>query len=350
MVDIVLKNHTDVFLRGLVLRGSASGTHMEVVGLDEGTIIDLTQIERRRRIDAWCQAAPMLLPNLSVRFDGPSPPTGNLAHVSLKGGGAWLIQSSPADVYYQAPKSRTEAPDRIALCVQVHGSTVITHNRIELNMTEGDVSVIDEKLDFTLSSSRKSTILIVQLPRPLVQAKAPYLDNFIANKLHKENSATAFLRDVLMSVLKNGPGIAEDRKESVLLSIIYALISSFDYKEHNDARRHIGRISAALAYLDANLRDWDLTATEVARAQVISRRRLDQIMIDATGLSISEHIWAKRLESASKDLIESHNKYNSVTDIAFDNGFKNSAHFARLFKKAYGMPPSQWRRLKSREC
>jgi AraC-like DNA-binding protein len=34
---------------------------------------------------------------------------------------------------------------------------------------------------------------------------------------------------------------------------------------------------------------------------------------------------------------------DSVNDIAFKSGFKNTAHFVTVFKDAYGMPPLQYR-------
>src|SRR5690606_33128004 len=49
---------------------------------------------------------------------------------------------------------------------------------------------------------------------------------------------------------------------------------------------------------------------------------------------------ARRLQYA-RFLIETTDQ--SVNDIAFNSGFKNTTHFVRIFKENYGMPPMKYR-------
>ncbi|HEY1413331.1 MAG TPA: helix-turn-helix transcriptional regulator, partial [Rhodopila sp.] len=102
-------------------------------------------------------------------------------------------------------------------------------------------------------------------------------------------------------------------------------------------------VRAALAYIDGSLADPELTATRVADAQTVSRRRLDQIMVEATGGSLSSHIWLRRLEQAASDLRDERFASKTVTQIAFAAGFEDVAHFTRAFKRRYRMPPRDWR-------
>ncbi len=64
------------------------------------------------------------------------------------------------------------------------------------------------------------------------------------------------------------------------------------------------RVRSALAYIEMNLAEGSLTADRVARAQGVSRRRLDQILRGALGVSVTAHIWNRRLEQAAADLID----------------------------------------------
>jgi AraC-like DNA-binding protein len=103
------------------------------------------------------------------------------------------------------------------------------------------------------------------------------------------------------------------------------------------------RVRAALAFIEGSLADPELTATKVADAQAVSRRRLDQIMVEATGESLSSQIWLRRLEQAAADLRDARFAAKTVTQIAFGAGFEDVAHFTRAFKRRYRVPPRDWR-------
>ncbi|HEY5411161.1 MAG TPA: helix-turn-helix transcriptional regulator, partial [Caulobacteraceae bacterium] len=102
---------------------------------------------------------------------------------------------------------------------------------------------------------------------------------------------------------------------------------------------------AAQAFIEVNLGDCDLTAEQVAQAQGISRRRLDQIMSRALGVSVTAQIWNRRLEQAADDLVDPQRRSLTVFQIAFGAGFEDAAHFSRAFKSRFGHAPRAWRAL-----
>jgi AraC family transcriptional regulator, transcriptional activator of pobA len=61
-----------------------------------------------------------------------------------------------------------------------------------------------------------------------------------------------------------------------------------------------------------------------------------------TGKTAQDYIQAKVIDVA-KERIFDHNK--SVSEIAYELGFKYPQHFARLFKKRVGHSPNEYRRL-----
>lgn len=63
-------------------------------------------------------------------------------------------------------------------------------------------------------------------------------------------------------------------------------------------------------------------------------------------MSPGKWIMSARIEYA-RQLIE--NTDDSVNDIAVKSGFKNTAHFIKLFKQTYGAPPLKYRIVKERE-
>jgi AraC-like DNA-binding protein len=55
--------------------------------------------------------------------------------------------------------------------------------------------------------------------------------------------------------------------------------------------------------------------------------------------SLSAWIWEQRLEAAYRAVVAADGQQRSITDIAYSTGFKDLAHFSRMFKAAFGASP-----------
>jgi len=71
----------------------------------------------------------------------------------------------------------------------------------------------------------------------------------------------------------------------------------------------------------------------------ISRAQLHRKLKDMTGIPTSEFIRNIRLEQAARLLKEQ--KLN-IAQVAFEVGFSNQAHFSTVFKKHFGVSPSEF--------
>jgi AraC-like DNA-binding protein len=59
--------------------------------------------------------------------------------------------------------------------------------------------------------------------------------------------------------------------------------------------------------------------------------------------SLSDWIWAQRLDAARRDLCDPALGARSVSQIAFSWGFNDAAHFSRAFRARFGCAPSDLR-------
>jgi AraC-like DNA-binding protein len=66
-------------------------------------------------------------------------------------------------------------------------------------------------------------------------------------------------------------------------------------------------------------------------------------MVLNTGSSLHQYLLNYRISMAI-ELIES--TYGSITDIAYQVGFKDISHFSKYFKKKTGRAPSEFRRMR----
>jgi YesN/AraC family two-component response regulator len=91
--------------------------------------------------------------------------------------------------------------------------------------------------------------------------------------------------------------------------------------------------------LNRNLSDSDFNVEMLTQEVGISRAQLHRKMKEMTGLSTSEFIRNIRLEQAARLLKEQ--KIN-VTQVAYTVGFSNLAHFSTIFRKHFGIAPSEY--------
>ena len=91
--------------------------------------------------------------------------------------------------------------------------------------------------------------------------------------------------------------------------------------------------------INKNLSDSDFNVDMLTPEVGISRAQLHRKMKEMTGISTSEFLRNIRLEQAARLLREQ--KLN-VTQVAYTVGFSNLAHFSTIFRKHFGVAPSEY--------
>ncbi len=91
--------------------------------------------------------------------------------------------------------------------------------------------------------------------------------------------------------------------------------------------------------VNKNLSNSDFNVDMLTQEVGISRAQLHRKMKELTGISTSEFIRNIRLEQAARLLKEQ--KIN-VTQVAYTVGFSNLAHFSTIFRKHFGVSPSEY--------
>src|SRR5690606_34651276 len=88
-------------------------------------------------------------------------------------------------------------------------------------------------------------------------------------------------------------------------------------------------------YLENPSLNVQLLADEVGLSRVQLHRKVKAL----TGVSTSEFIRNIRLKQAEKLLLD---KQTNISQVAYALGFTNQTHFSTLFKKMYGLSPSEY--------
>ena len=131
---------------------------------------------------------------------------------------------------------------------------------------------------------------------------------------------------------------------------MHVLALAFDSAQRNeplaDPVVQRARLRSIKAWLEDHVCDPNLTLEAVAKANAISLRYL-HALFRLEGTSASHWIWNRRLERSYDMLLRSDNDARSLTEIAWDAGFSSSSHFSTMFRRKFGLRPSDVRRRTS---
>ncbi|WGD32209.1 acetamidase/formamidase family protein [Ancylobacter sp. WKF20] len=158
------------------------------------------------------------------------------------------------------------------------------------------------------------------------------------------------LADVLARTVQSGAGaldrLGEAEWETVAQSaaeLLLALTAELATTRADSSSSRAALLQRIYATVERTIGREDLSIAEVARAEGISERYL-QKLFEGTGESFSHYVRERRLQRAWHDLANPAELAVPISEIAYRYGFADSAHFSRLFRERFGLPPRELRR------
>ena len=140
----------------------------------------------------------------------------------------------------------------------------------------------------------------------------------------------------------------ERRTEDVLSDeVICALMAQLivtiirHIEKNDDVILQNSFIEVAVKYIQENYQN-PISLADISDACNVSKVHLSRKFKERTGIGLNEYIVLCRLKKA-RELLLTGDKM-SICEIAFGCGFNDSNYFSWLFKKTYGVTPSQYRK------
>ena len=240
------------------------------------------------------------------------------------------------------PKTTTE---RVVLHLQCRGGSRHSQGSREVDLRPGDLTLCSANHPYALDLRTAHELFVVEFPRKLIASRVDALDDRFLRQVPGCAPGARLLHDFLVSLWRLGDhGDADpewQRGVSSIFADLVALAVNGSSVAEDVAPGGVLR-NKVIALVEARLSDPDLRTAAIADELHVSPRTVQNVFA-AMGTTPSSYVLDQRLKRGAQMLAA--NPDLSITSVAFDLGFNDSAYFARCFRHQFGAAPRTWRRL-----
>lgn len=302
----------------------------------------LSRLRPAQRIAEWERLIPPAFPGLRLSHVAAAAFEGLVKSITIGPIRIWSIQTTAHTV--KAENSLLSEDDAlIAVLIVKEGILKLAQDHSRATLCSGDMAILQNNANFEIRSLADAQVLICTLPQMLAFGRQINLCKLSGATLPHEAPLCSLLRVHVEEALDKSDRYSE-LDCSAWLEAFMALTAGLRSEPSTEVMVRHWRVDAAMQMIEDDIDSPELDAEAISRHQNISRRRLDQLFVRETGLTLASHILEARLLHAASELCNKTQQTRHITDIALDVGFKDSAHFSRAFRRRFDASPSEWRR------
>lgn len=237
-------------------------------------------------------------------------------------------------------------PHLLKLSLQLSGTGLLIQDGREAVLSPGDLAVYDTNRPYTLAFDDDFRAMVLMFPHNLIALPPDEIGQLTAVRMAGDAGLGRVISPFLVQLARNleqvtgGSGLRLAHNALDLLTTMF--VSELGAGGGSARTPNQELLARVRQYIDDNLGDPDLCPTKVAAAHYISARHL-HTLFRAEGTTIAAWIRARRLERCRRDLRDPVHASRSIAALASRWGFLDAAHFSRVFKAAYDVPPSTYR-------
>ncbi len=298
-------------------------------------------VPHRDRQQAWSDVVARAFPGMTVA--APEGISADLARCSLGEVGLARARSDRARV------SRVASPDgdrQLLLHVLNRGSLTLMDGDRSSSGRVGDIIVADTMRPYAIDISAANDCMILVVPIARLGEGAADRD-WHGTVLPADGPNVGFLAHMLRGMWSprtHPGGQADDGNAGELDEDIGGLLAEaarLACSRRVDPLPAVRASHSPIEFALKHLADADLGTASIGDALDLSPRAVQKYFLRHVGATPTAFITARRLERAVSLMTPDDGQ--TITDIAFEVGFNDSAFFTRCFRRRYGVAPSRWR-------
>jgi AraC family transcriptional activator of tynA and feaB len=254
--------------------------------------------------------------------------------------------------YHAADVERTRSHiDRtrqrlFSFVLHLRGRGVFTHYGHNTTLDHGDFTLSDNAEPHHLRLEGPADVIILRCPPEVLTTYMPAPERLCGLRLPAHEGFTSTAAAMMCSLVDQVErGLAPRFHHMIVRNVLEVMATSyamvFDEGVADCSVAGTRRVQAR-CFIEAHLKDPELSPAAVARALEVSPRYL-RMLFAANRETVSGYVLRRRLEECARQLSSSLRRGQTITQIAFATGFNATPHFARAFRRRYGMTPREYR-------
>jgi AraC-like DNA-binding protein len=248
---------------------------------------------------------------------------------------------------HRTPALIAQASERyFKLNLQLEGTGLLIQDNREALLQPGDLAIYDTNRPYTLAFEEEARMMVVMFPCDALSLPTDYVGQLAAVRMAGNSGLSGIVGQFIRQLSENLE-VLSGPSGSRLATNALDLVSTMLHAEMDiapDRMKPQALLAVSLReYIEANLSDPLLSPASIAAAHFISTRHLHNVFHES-GTTVASWIRSQRLEGTRRELRDPLHAGQSVGAVAARWGFLDAAHFSRIFRDAFGVSPSDWRR------
>ena len=301
------------------------------------------------RYDAWRSVVCDTLGPLDFRSDPDVPLSGEIEAGRLGRVNVGRVQTStPHSVHRTPGLIRRGSAELYRVVLAISGNPRLEQDGRAAQLRPGEFAIYDFARPYELAYDSAVQLAVFGFPRDLLALPRDSAGQVTAVPIAADQGTGALASHVLRRVvldLDTYRPASVARLSTVLLDLVAA--AAAERVSHAELLPVESRERTLLvrihAFIEQHLGDADLSPGMVAAAHHVSVRYLHRLFA-AQDTTVAAWIRRRRLERCRRDLADPALGAVPVSAVAVRWGLADPAHFSRLFRYAYGLPPAEYRR------
>jgi AraC-like DNA-binding protein len=312
-------------------------------------LIRTSELPAAQRLEAWRSVVCDTLGPLDMRADPDTPLHGEIEAGQLGSVGVGrVLTSTPHSVHRTRGLIRRDSPELYRVVLAVAGNLTIAQDDRSSRLAPGEFAIYDFTRPYDLAYETGVQLAVFSLPHALVSVPADPVRRLTATAIAPDDGSAALaaplLRRVAFDLSTYRPESAA-RLSTVITDLVTAAVA--ERVERTGAMPEASRDRMLLirvhTFIEQHLGETGLDPGGVAAAHHVSVRQLHRLFA-SQNTTVAAWIRQRRLEHCRRDLTDPTLHDVPVSAVAAKWGLVESAHFSRVFRAAYGLPPTEYRR------
>jgi AraC-like DNA-binding protein len=206
----------------------------------------------------------------------------------------------------------------------------------------GEYVLLSELAYYKLTSDKNAHLLTMRIPAVELRGRLVSIEDHVSRRFKPNEQMTRLLVGMIRSVAElfiNCPPPNPQALATEIVSFVALTIGSEDRGAATDvrnARYHLRR--RIVDFIDSHLSDQSLSPRKIAASSRISLSYLYSLFND-NETTVSQFVQTKRLQRAYEILVADPKGHRTVSEVAYEVGFKNVSHFSRCFSRHFNVAP-----------